>query len=65
MRQGCTYLVPQRQAAGDLRQRRKIEPVRLQFTMRGAAGITIHLCQMDIAARPMQSVGGAKLQSLG
>ena len=55
----------QRQAAGNLCQRRQVEPVRLQLTVCRPCGVALRLRQLQVAAWPAQSVSGIKRQTLG
>ncbi len=55
----------QRQAAGHLAERGQVQPVGLEFALRGHAAFGPGPGQGDVAARPFLALGGAKLQVLG
>ncbi|MDT4823803.1 hypothetical protein FQZ97_570420 [compost metagenome] len=55
----------QRQAVGDERQRREVEPVGLQRAVLGRAALGRRVLQPQVAAGPAQAVDGVELQGGG
>ena len=55
----------QRQAAGNLGQRRQVQPVGLERGGFAGAACLVGVNQRQVAARPLQAVPGAKLQAFG